>query len=225
MKNIFLLLFVSFSVVATAQCGEQVSVAKTMDWGAMTDSTRFKPVFAAGEPDEYLFTILHADGTQVFTTEIPAQGWNGLQNNRRGKCMEGTFTWTLRCKWNESNVKLDCSGSVTCTNSVAVQVNGLDTLHCRPSIFVPAHFTPNGDGMNDEFKPVFGCLPYSYECTIYNRWGQVVFHTTKPEEGWRATQGEHGSGVSMDTYFWRINCAFYAGQEQRKMEGNVMVVR
>jgi gliding motility-associated-like protein len=41
--------------------------------------------------------------------------------------------------------------------------------------FIPSAFTPNGDGVNDQFY--FPALGYQdYELLIYNRWGQLVFH-------------------------------------------------
>ncbi|MCX7652864.1 MAG: PKD domain-containing protein, partial [Bacteroidia bacterium] len=40
--------------------------------------------------------------------------------------------------------------------------------------FIPSGFTPNGDGVNDEFY--FPTLGYrDYEFFIYNRWGQLIF--------------------------------------------------
>jgi gliding motility-associated-like protein len=41
--------------------------------------------------------------------------------------------------------------------------------------FIPSAFTPNGDGVNDQFY--FPALGYQdYELLIYNRWGQLIFH-------------------------------------------------
>jgi gliding motility-associated-like protein len=40
--------------------------------------------------------------------------------------------------------------------------------------FIPSAFTPNFDGINDEFYfPYLGYQTYTIE--IYNRWGQLVF--------------------------------------------------
>ncbi len=52
-------------------------------------------------------------------------------------------------------------------------------------LYVPNTFTPEGDGFNDVFLPVFsGELPETYDLTIYTRWGNQVFHTTDPLQGW-----------------------------------------
>ena len=50
---------------------------------------------------------------------------------------------------------------------------------------VPTGFTPNGDGINDIFKPL-GSAEFAteYQMTIWNRWGQEVFRSTDPLVGW-----------------------------------------
>ena len=55
--------------------------------------------------------------------------------------------------------------------------------------YVPNAFTPNGDGLNDVFK-VEGRGFAEYEFTIFNRWGDVVFHSTDPEEVWVGEGGD-----------------------------------
>lgn len=45
-------------------------------------------------------------------------------------------------------------------------------------VFLPSAFTPNGDNLNDELVPV-GIGFDDYEMEIYNRWGALVFKTSK----------------------------------------------
>jgi gliding motility-associated-like protein len=49
---------------------------------------------------------------------------------------------------------------------------------------VPNVFTPNNDGLNDTFYPLTNCPLESYEFIIYNRWGQLIFNTTKQTDQW-----------------------------------------
>ncbi len=53
-------------------------------------------------------------------------------------------------------------------------------------IQVPNAFTPDGDGLNDTFKPIITRpdLVVQYHLAIYNRWGQCFFETSDPSEGW-----------------------------------------
>lgn len=66
-----------------------------------------------------------------------------------------------------------------------------------PEYELPNVFTPNGDGTNDLFHPIF---PYKYvesiELEIYNRWGQVIFNTTDPDINWDGKHQESGEPVS-----------------------------
>jgi gliding motility-associated-like protein len=58
---------------------------------------------------------------------------------------------------------------------------------CQCHFYVPNTFSPNGDGDNDLFMPVTGCLYELYELEIYDRWGNRVFATQNQNEGWDGT--------------------------------------
>ena len=49
---------------------------------------------------------------------------------------------------------------------------------------IPSGFTPNGDGLNDIFKPLAGAWLDVYRLSIYNRNGERVFYTTDRSLGW-----------------------------------------
>ena len=59
---------------------------------------------------------------------------------------------------------------------------------CPTTLFVPNAFTPNGDGLNDVFKPV-GIRVSDYRFQVYDKWGKLSFDTNNFDEGW---QGEIG---------------------------------
>lgn len=55
----------------------------------------------------------------------------------------------------------------------------------EPVIFIPNTFTPDGDGLNETFKPIISFAePQDYEFTIVNRWGTIVWKTNDLNEGW-----------------------------------------
>lgn len=90
-----------------------------------------------------------------------------------------------------------------------VDANGCETTYTLqqderdPKVFVPNAFSPNGDGQNDEFKPVADC-PVTYSLQVFNKWGTIVFSTNDINEGWDGTY--NGSSVQMGKYsyvlFW-----------------------
>jgi gliding motility-associated-like protein len=84
---------------------------------------------------------------------------------------------------------------------------------------VPNAFTPNGDGLNDTFRPVAtGDLIRQFSMVIYNRWGQMIFETTNPAEGW------DGKNAPAGVYSWVISYSNHLGKVF-KMRGSVMLVR
>lgn len=64
---------------------------------------------------------------------------------------------------------------------------------------MPNVFSPNGDGVNDVFIPV-GLFPGDSRLTIFNRWGQEVFVTTKVTSGWNGKI--EGALAPEGTYYW-----------------------
>ncbi|MEO0788220.1 MAG: PKD domain-containing protein [Bacteroidota bacterium] len=84
------------------------------------------------------------------------------------------------------------------------------------TFFMPNAFTPNADGLNDELLPksfLFGFRDYRF--TVWNRWGQRIFATNDPEEGWDGTfNGRDSPGGA---YLWEAEITGPRGQiEQYK---------
>ena len=64
-----------------------------------------------------------------------------------------------------------------------------DTITVRfykvnPDLYVPSAFSPNGDGTNDIIKPLALGLRSVDAFRIYNRWGQLLFSTSRIGAGW-----------------------------------------
>lgn len=58
------------------------------------------------------------------------------------------------------------------------------------ALFIPNSFTPDGDGLNDNFF-ISGLEELSdYECKIFNRWGEKVFETSNPNIFWDGKYNE-----------------------------------
>lgn len=71
-----------------------------------------------------------------------------------------------------------------------------------PEYTLPNVFTPDGNGINDLFKP----FPYRYvesiDLHIYNRWGVDVFHTTNPDVNWDGRSESSKKECSEGVYFY-----------------------
>jgi gliding motility-associated-like protein len=89
-----------------------------------------------------------------------------------------------------------------CIDSATVDV----TLAKCDSMYVPEAFTPNGDGLNDEFK-VIGLSIKTFRLDIFNRWGQLIFSTTNIDEGWNGTY--KGLKCEAGIYAWQVEAFDY----------------
>lgn len=91
-------------------------------------------------------------------------------------------------------------------------------------VYVPNAITPDGDGLNEFFKPVFSYTPLEYEIQIYDRWGQLVFSSTNPDEAWIANMSGGDYFVGTDVYVWQMK-ARGLGPDIQSFSGSVQVIR
>jgi len=95
-------------------------------------------------------------------------------------------------------------------------------------LYVPNAFSPNNDGVNDGFRPLgqaFGATDYLFQ--IFNRWGEVVFSSTDPDEYWIG-QDQSGSGehfVRDGQYAWHVQVRWTHGKYPEDFSGMLTVVR
>lgn len=73
----------------------------------------------------------------------------------------------------------------------------------EPILYVPNAFMP--EGVNTTFKPVITNFdPSDYRFTIFDRWGQVIFQTDSPDEGWSGYIEFSGKMAETATYVYMI---------------------
>jgi len=111
--------------------------------------------------------------------------------------------------------------------SITYFVDGEDSDHCHNvdsvyiiveenySVFIPNSFSPNHDGVNDEFTCYGICLEH-FELTIYDRWGNEIYNSIdKPWDG-----RLNGLGVMEGVYIYKFKIKFCTGDE-RDITGHV----
>jgi gliding motility-associated-like protein len=115
-------------------------------------------------------------------------------------------------------LKVTASNGCIANDSILVQVSATPSDNDFP---VPNAFTPNGDGKND----CFGIARWGYvsnlKFSIFNRWGDLVFSTTNPNDCWdgRVNGIVQGTGG----YVYLITALTNCGRVERK--GMIMLVR
>lgn len=104
---------------------------------------------------------------------------------------------------------------------------GHDTVTVRifktvPSIFVPTGFTPNNDGLNDILKPVLAGMQRLDYFRVYNRWGQVIYSTSRQGEGWNGMF--EGVKQPSGTFVYMAQAVDYTGKKVF-VKGTVVLIR
>lgn len=164
-------------------------------------------------------------GPTVTITEGQSTQLNGTGNGGVA------FAWTpaagLSCNNCQNPV---ASPSVTTTYTLTV----FDSLGCAATdtvtvfvdifcgeVFVPNAFSPNGDNQNDVLYVRGACIE-TLDFSIYNRWGEQVFHSTDPAYGWDGTW--RGVACENAVFTYVIKGKLLDGIEISK-KGNVSLIK
>jgi hypothetical protein len=102
----------------------------------------------------------------------------------------------------------------------AVDTINVKVFKTQPDIFVPNAFAPYG--RNKLLRPVpVGISSFEY-FRVFNRWGQLVFHTTEAGKGWDGTV--NGKVQDGGTFVWMVQGKDYTGKTVSK-KGTAVLIR
>ncbi len=93
------------------------------------------------------------------------------------------------------------------------------------TFYMPNAFSPNGDGNNDRFFGK-GVLEGSsnFSMTIWNRWGEQVFETNDPAEGWDGTLHNQGASAPIGVYLYIVTYIDPRGNAE-ELKGYATLIR
>ncbi|WP_317899719.1 GEVED domain-containing protein [Aurantibacillus circumpalustris] len=98
-------------------------------------------------------------------------------------------------------ITLTATNVFDCKNEISKQVEVKNDFQIQ----IPNSFTPNYDGLNDLFMPVFtsyGLDSKTFEMEIFDRWGHQVYRTKDVAKGWDGTI--QGIEAKEGTYVYKI---------------------
>jgi gliding motility-associated-like protein len=114
---------------------------------------------------------------------------------------------------------------------------GISSKNCRDTVnkticveepltvWVPNAITPNNDNLNDVLKPTgTGWQDGSYSFEVFNRWGQRIFKTSNPDEGWTADGSSDDSNMR-NVYYWKLKVNSSIDGSENNFKGHVIVIR
>lgn len=110
--------------------------------------------------------------------------------------------------------------------------NCLDTI-CHDVIiddvlftYIPTAFSPDGDGVNDKFLMSTNIGTISdFEMFVFDRWGQIVYKSTNPNEAWAGNFQNGGEILSTGVYAYRILFEIDETQARKELVGYVTLVK
>lgn len=88
------------------------------------------------------------------------------------------------------------------------------------TLYMPNSFTPNGDGLNDEYC-VLSYNLLSFDLKIYNRWGQLLFQTNDPGKCW---DGSFKGQAVPDVYVFILSAKGNDGTHYSR-SGHISLIR
>jgi gliding motility-associated-like protein len=116
-----------------------------------------------------------------------------------------------------NDVCLIAINTMECADTVCQKVESKIVIYYD----VPNAFTPNGDGKNDKVTVRgFGIVKLDFR--VYNRWGQLVFRSTDPSQGWDGYY--QGRLQPMDVYGYTLELEMYTGERFTK-KGDITLLR
>ena len=91
------------------------------------------------------------------------------------------------------------------------------------TFYIPNAFSPNDDGLNNIFAPK-GQNIVEFSMRIFDRWGNMIFHSTSMNEGWDGRVQGKSEIAQEDVYVYNIEIKDNVGKKHRYI-GTVTIVK
>lgn len=207
-------------------------------------------VFEGVEPGIYTVYIMQADGCE-WEDEIEVEAIEAIEPTVSfdatyelcetpvlefdlTKDIEDHANWDL--EWNDGSKEVKRSFSesgdysLTISNECELRefIFRVDDSRLQDElpIYIANMFTPNADGVNDEFKVHTAVLPNTFNIDIYDRWGNKVFESQDIDFSWNGNY--HSVTAKSDVYAYIATYSYLECMDEEKsfqIIGDVTVIR
>lgn len=90
-------------------------------------------------------------------------------------------------------------------------------------VYLPTGFTPNGDGLNDQFTITGQTYVKEFLLQVYNRWGQLVFASADATHGWDGMY--KGMHQPPGVYIYKVRFTYLLTGEKYETGGTFALIR
>ncbi len=103
------------------------------------------------------------------------------------------FNWTPASSLSDATIQQPIARplettqyTITASNEAGCLVTASVTINVQPPLYIPNAFSPNGDGLNDDWEIENIGLYTDTTVEVFNRWGNTVFFSKGYSEPWKA---------------------------------------
>ena len=146
------------------------------------------------------------------------QIYDGILNNGRSS----TYKWSNGSESATLNNLKAGQYTVTATDNIGCSSVWDFTVPLVKAYDIPNAFTPNNDGLNDNFAPIFHVKPNFMVFKIFNRLGNLVYNNETPDTGWDGKI--KGQEAASDVYVYWLELDYGEGHILRG-SGEVSLIR
>lgn len=184
------------------------------------------PLFATVMPEDTLLELdapatlmLNVDAALGYTIDdITAVSWSPSDGLSCTDCLTPTVLIYENYITYEAQITYSSGVGVSqCFTDASAIVRVDNNLR----FFIPDAFTPNGDGVNDDFR-VYGEGFKTVNLLVFNRWGEKLFESFNQFQGWDATYKGELVDPGVYTYFFEGE---YLDGKTASKKGSVTVLR
>ena len=134
-----------------------------------------------------------------------------------------TYEWNNGSTSTAINVSQTDYYNVTVSNSCGQFSDTAHIVFYDCDLHAPNVFTPNADGANDYFQLIDYQGIKTFQCSIFNRWGNLMVSFDKPDFHWDG-KNLKGNNAEDGVYFFVIQALTNGGKEIKK-HGKIHLIR
>ncbi|WP_116105509.1 gliding motility-associated C-terminal domain-containing protein [Lewinella sp. IMCC34191] len=223
----------SISVPSPVAGTYTVTFVDELNCSSATDQVTVEVLAANVEPD-IIATLpdgtiipdggsVFAGGSVTLTASVPsdlsfAYSWTG---NYDPASASGESVTVDIPRGNGTPDPLQYTLSITSNDGGCVFETTIFLIVEQSEVAVPDFFSPDSDGRNDRFRLFYNGTITDYTMIVYDRWGQKVFTSDDPQEGWDGTK--NGTPQPADVYLYLAK--FRQDGVELQEDGEVTLVR
>jgi gliding motility-associated-like protein len=164
--------------------------------------------------------ILKGEEVNLYNTNIyKGLGWYTLTNSLNNLLLQNsTGNFNVGKVYSNQLLQVYLQKGSCITNKAFINIKAIDST----DLTMPNAFSPNGDGINDDFGLPYKSVLKLGSFAVFNRNGAQVFYTTNDAE--KFTGNYAGKSLPAGTYWWIIKAINIFGKPILK-SGSVTILR